>query len=167
MIKFWFKYYWTISLFLRKWFQLRHSKIAKKKKSENSLSKCLEHSILISRLFQNHFLKSFLRLTLNLNGLKALPRFPRKRFQLRHSKIANKLKIFSFQMLRTFVFDLKVVSKPFSTKLPMTNYEFKWCWRLSLAFLENGFNFAKNWKVPFSNTRKKRFWAQDSFKTIF
>ena len=29
-------------------------------------------------------------------------------------------------MLRTFDFDLKVVSKPFSKKLPPANFEFKW-----------------------------------------
>ena len=33
---------------------------------------------------------------------------------------------FPFQMLRTFVFDLEITSKPFSKKLPMTNFVFKW-----------------------------------------
>ena len=83
----------------------------------------------------------------------------------------QKTEIF-FQILRTFVFDLKVASEPFSNKLLMTDFEFKWFWRLSLAFPENVFNFvtqklAKNWKILFSNTQNIRFWAQSSLKTIF
>ena len=38
----------------------------------------------------------------------------------------QKTKNFPFQMLSTFVFDLKVASKPFYKKLRMTNFEFKW-----------------------------------------
>ena len=44
-------------------------------------------------------------------------------------------------MLRTFVFDLRVMSKPFSEKLPATIIEFKSSRRLILTFPENGFNF--------------------------
>ena len=43
---------------------------------------------------------------------RALPRFPRKRFQLRHSKTCKKLKNAIFKHFRTFGFGLKVVSKP-------------------------------------------------------
>ena len=45
------------------------------------------------------------------------------------------------QTLRTFIFKLKVASKPFSKKLPMTNFDFRGSWRLRLTFPENGFNF--------------------------
>ena len=43
---------------------------------------------------------------------------------------------------------------------------------LYLTFPENDFNFvtqkfAKNWKMPFSNTQNIGFWAQGSFRTIF
>ena len=44
-------------------------------------------------------------------------------------------------MLRTFVFDLRVMSKPFSEKLPATIIEFKSSRRLIFTFPENGFNF--------------------------
>ena len=82
--------------------------------------------------------------------------FLRKRFQLRHSKICKKTKTCPFQTLRIFVFELKVISKPFSKKLPITKFWFKKFSMFCLTFPENGFNFvtqkfAKNWKMPFSN----------------
>ena len=48
----------------------------------------------------------------------------------------QKTENFPFQMLGTFVFDLKIASKLFSKKLPMTNLEFYSPWKLSLAFPE-------------------------------
>ena len=77
-----------------------------------------------------------------------------------------------FQTLKIFVFEIKVVSKSFSKKLPRTKFEFKLFWRLCLPFPENSLNFVtqkleKNWKIPFSNAQNIRFWAQGSFKTIF
>ena len=80
--------------------------------------------------------------------LKGFPCFPRKQFQLRHSKIGKTEKC-NFQRFRTFVFDLKVASKPFSKMLPITNFRFK---RVCFAFPDNCFNFvtqklAKNGKL--------------------
>ena len=54
----------------------------------------------------------------------------------------------------------------------MTNFEIKQFWMLSLAFLENGFNFgtqkfAKDWKMLFSNVQNIRFWPQGTFETVF
>ena len=40
----------------------------------------------------------------------------------------QKTKNSPFQMFRTFVFDLKVASKPFSKKLPMTDFEYEVPW---------------------------------------
>ena len=65
---------------------------------------------------------------------------PESGFNLVTQKL-QKTESFPFQMLRTFVFDLKVILKQFSKKLPMNNFEFKWSWRLCLTFPENGFNF--------------------------
>ena len=59
MTKFWLRKFLIFFLtFLRKRFQLRHSKICKKLK--NALFKRSEYSFLSSRWFQNHFLRRFL-----------------------------------------------------------------------------------------------------------
>ena len=50
-----------------------------------------------------------------------LPHFSKKRFQLGIPKIWKKSEKCHCQTLRTFVFDNKVASKPFSKKLPMNN----------------------------------------------
>lgn len=56
--------------------------------------------------------------------MNALPLFPRKSFQLSHSKTFKKLmKKSPFQTLRTFVFELNVASKPFYRKLLLTNFD--------------------------------------------
>ena len=78
----------------------------------------------------------------------------------------------SFQRVRTFIFELKVASRPFSKKVIMAKFWFEYILTLCLSFPENGFNFvnqksAKNWKMLFSNTQNIRFWAQGSFETIF
>ena len=54
----------------------------------------------------------------------ALSHFPRKQFQLRHSKIYKKTEQFQIKMFRTFVLQLKVASKPFFKILPMTKFGF-------------------------------------------
>ena len=78
----------------------------------------------------------------------------------------------SFQTHRAFVSEVKVASKPFPEKFPMTTLSFKWFWTLCLTFPKNGFNFVnqrltKNWKMIFSNTQNNRFWAQDLFRGSF
>ena len=62
------------------------------KKLKISLSKCLEHSFLISRSLQNYFLKSFLWPTWNFIRLESSLSLSQKWFQFRHSKICEKLK---------------------------------------------------------------------------
>ena len=54
----------------------------------------------------------------------ALSHFPRKRFQLRKSKIYKKTEQFQIKMFRTFVLQLKVASKSFFKILPMTKFGF-------------------------------------------
>ena len=54
--------------FSRKWFQLCHSKICKKLNS--ALFKRLQHSFLISRKLQIHFLRSFLWPNVDLNSFE-------------------------------------------------------------------------------------------------
>ena len=78
----------------------------------------------------------------------------------------------SFQMPTTFVFELKVPSKPFSKKFPRTKFWFKQLWTLCITFPGNAFNFvtqkfAKNWKILFSKAQYIRVTAQFSFNTIF
>ena len=43
-------------------------------------------------------------------------------------------------MLKTFVFELKVASKSFPKRLPMTKFRFKQFSTLGLTFPENDFN---------------------------
>ena len=87
-------------------------------------------------------------------------------------KTSQKTEKCPFQTLRTFTFELKVASKPFSKKLPITKFWFKQFLMFCLTFSENGFNlvtqkFVKNRKMLFSNAQNIRFWVQGSFKTIF
>ena len=56
-----------------------------------------------------------------------------------------------FQILRAFVFDFKVASKPISKIFPLSNLKMKPFWRIWFAFLENGFNF-----VTQKSAEKKR-----------
>ena len=99
--------------------------------------------------------------------------FPTNGFNFFNEKFAKKnKKKCSFQALTTLVFEVKVASKPFSKKLPMTKFWLKKFWTFCLTFPENGFNFvtqkfAKNWTVHFSNAYNTRFWSQGSSKFIF
>ena len=77
-------------------------------------------------------------------------------------KNCKKTGSFPFQMFRTFIFYLKVTSKPFPKNLVMTNFEFTWSGRLSLALSENGFNLVtqnlqKSEKYPFQTLRTFSF----------
>ena len=104
-----------------------------------------EHSFLISRSLQNHFLISFLWQTLNSNDFEGSVLLSQKTFSTSSHKNLQKTEKYSFQTLRTFVFELKVASKPFSKK---TN-----------SFPENDFNFVNQ---KFAKNRKllrKWFWS--------
>ena len=141
-------------------------------KLKTDLSKCSEHSFFILRSPLNYFLKGFFWPTLNLNGLEGSASLYKKTVSTSLLKNFQKMKQSHFQRFRTFVFEVKLASKPFSEILPMTNFEFKRSWKLCNAFLENSFNFAtqnfaKNvWKMPLSNAQNIRFRAQGSLKTI-
>ena len=68
MTKFWFKQCFMFCLNTpKKGFNFVTQNLPK---TVNLLSKCSEHSFLISRSLQNHFLKTFLWAILNLNGLE-------------------------------------------------------------------------------------------------
>ena len=111
------------------------------KKLKIYLFKCSEHLFSISRLIQNHFLKRFLWTTLNLDGLEGSVLLSQKTVSNSSLKNLQKTKTFPFQTLKTFVFELKVASKPFSKRLPITKSCFKKFALLYLTFPENGFNF--------------------------
>ena len=109
------------------------------KNVKNALVKRSEHSFSSSRYPQSHFQKCLLWPTLNLNCSSA-PLFE-KTVSILYLKTLQKSKHCSSQMFRTFVFGLMLTSKQFSKMLSMTNFEFKWLWRLCLTFLESIFNF--------------------------
>ena len=90
-------------------------------------------------MVQNHFQKCLLLPTLNLNGPSAL--LSEKTISTLSLKTFQKSKHCYFQILRTFAFELNLPSKQFSKMLPMTSFEFKWPWKLCLAFPGSGFNF--------------------------
>ena len=103
--------------------------------------------------------------------LNAFPCFHSKRFQLRDSKMCEKLKIafLSIRFSSISAFHLKVVSKPFSKIFSMSNFGFTQFCMLCLAFPKSIFNLftekcAKKFKNSFSNSQKIRFWLQGSFK---
>ena len=62
--------------------------------------------------------------------------FPENAFNFVTQKL-QKTENFPFQMAKTFVFDLKVASKPFSKKLPITDFWLNCFWKLWLAFPES------------------------------
>ena len=73
-------------------------------------------------------------------------------------KNCKKTENFPFQMAKTFVFDLNVASKPFSTKLPITDFWLNCSWKLWLAFPESisissPKNLQKTKKCPFQTLR--------------
>ena len=65
--------------------------------------------------------------------------FPENGFNFVTQKFAKNWKV-SFSKFRTFVFELKVASKPFSKRLSLNNLWFTRSWKLCIGF--NGFNIA-------------------------
>ena len=107
--------------FLKKWFQLRHSKISKKLK--NALFKHSEHLFLSSRYLQNIFLRSSLWPTFDLKFFERFASLSQKMFSPSPLKNLLKCEKCSFRMLRTVVYELKVTSSYFANKVGMTK-----CW---------------------------------------
>ena len=89
-------------------------------------------------MVQNHFQKCLLLPTVNLNGPSAL--LSEKTISTLSLKTLQKSKHCYSQRFRTFDFRLMLAPKKFSKMLPMTNFEFKWLWRLCLTFPESSFN---------------------------
>ena len=90
-------------------------------------------------MVQNHFQKCLLLPSLNLNGPSAP--LSEKTISTFSLKTLQKSKHSYFQKFKTFDFGLMLAPKQFSKMLPMTNFEFKWLWRLCLTFPESSFNF--------------------------
>ena len=94
--------------------------------------------------------------------MNALPHFPRKWFQLPHCKNFQKTEKWPVQTLTKSTFELKVASKPFAKKIPITKLRLKYFWTLCVTFPQNGFNFvtqklAKNWKILFLKRSQHSF----------
>ena len=106
--------------FLRKWFHLPHSKTCKRLK--NALLKRSQHLFFSSRLLQIHFLRRFLYLNFDLNSFEWFASHSQKTASTMTLKCLEKTEKCFVQMLRTFVFELKVALKPFSSKFPMTKF---------------------------------------------
>ena len=154
----------------RKWFQPGHSKTCKKLKKVHF--KRWQYSCLSSRYPQDHFLRSLLSPSFDLNRFGRFASLSQKMVSTSPLKTLEKSEKRPFQTLTTGFFELNVASKPFSKKFPLIKLWFKQFKTLRLTFPENSFNFvtqnvAKNWKIVFSNAKKLRFWAQGSYKIIF
>ena len=80
-----------------------------------------EHSFLSSKYFENQFLKILVSPTLNSNDLGGSVFLSQKMISTSSLKNSQKLKNV-LETLRTFICDLKVASKPFSTKLLLTKF---------------------------------------------
>ena len=112
----------SLPQFLRKWFHFRHSKTCKKLK--NALLK-RSHSVLSSRLLQNHFLRRFLWPNFKLDRFESFVSVFLKMVSNSSLKNLQKNEKCSFKMLIAFVFELKVAPKPFSEKVPTPKFWFK------------------------------------------
>ena len=98
--------------FLRNGFNFVTQKL---QKTKNFPFRMLKHLFLISRLLQNHFLKklptaNFVLLCQKMISISSL-------------KTSQKTEKCPFQMLTTFASELKVASKPLSTKFFMTKFD--------------------------------------------
>ena len=84
----------------------------KLQKTKNFPFRILKHLFLISRLLQNHFLQKL--------PIANFVLLSQKTISISSLKTLQKTEKCPFQILTTFVFELKVASKPFSTKFFMT-----------------------------------------------
>ena len=117
-------------------------------------------------------LRMFWCLNIDLNCFWQLASLIQKMVSTSSLRNLQKLQKGSFQMLRTFVFELKVASRTSSKKLPMSKLEFKHSWMLCRTFRESCFNFdteklAKIWKILISTAHNIGSLTQACFKTVF
>ena len=94
--------------------------------------------------------------------MNALLRFPRKQFQLRHSKITKIVNNAIFKHSEELFFDFNVASKLFSQILLVIKFGFKEFWRICLAFAENAST------LPLKNLQNsKKFQFQTFRRFVF
>ena len=67
-------------------------------------------------------------------------------------------------MFRTFPFDLKVASKPFSKMLSITNFELEWSLKALPRFPSSLKNLQKTEKYPFQTLRAFAFELKEASK---
>ena len=170
MTKFWFKKLEHFASFSQK--IVSTSSIKNLQENKKCYFQMPTVLVLELKAVQNRFLRSFLWSNDDLNSLWCFASLSQKMVSTSPPNNLQKTEKFSLQTFRTFVFELKVLSKPFSKKLPMTKFYFKQFLMFCLTFPEKSFNFvtqkfAKNWKIPFSDAQNICFWYQVRFKTVF
>ena len=101
-----------MSRFPRKRFQLVNQKFAKTEKCQKI------------QLY-NYFLKFLLRPNFDSNSFERFPSLSQKTLSTSLLKKIQKSEKYHFQTRRKIVFHLKVASKSFSKKLPMTKFGFE------------------------------------------
>ena len=117
------------------------SSIKSLQKSKKYVFKQPQYWFLSSRSLENRFLKSFLWLNFDLNSVWFFDSLSQKMVLTLPLKNLQKTENCSFQTLRIVDFELKVASKTFSKKLPVTKFWFKLFLMFCLTFPENGLNF--------------------------
>ena len=106
---------------------------------------------------EKHFLKTSQQSRIYGKNFRSIVSLLQKTVSTSLLKNLQKTEKCSFQTRRTFAFELKVVSKPFSKKRPMTKFWFKYFWTLCIIFPENGFNFiTQKFAKKLKNTLFKR-----------
>ena len=109
--------------FPRKWFHFGHWKICENLKDE--AFKQTKHSFWSLRYLQNHFLKNFFSANFDLNSFERFASLSLKVISTWSCRNLQKTVKCPFQGLTTFVFEVKVASKTFSTKVSTTKFSFK------------------------------------------
>ena len=121
----------TLPHFPRQWFQLRQSKICRK--LNHVIFKRLQYLFLSARKLQKKSKKSPMIKFWFKQFLMFCLTFPENGFKLVTQKLLKTEK-YHFQTLRTFVFELRLASKPFSKKVPKTKFWFKQFLMLCFTF---------------------------------
>ena len=109
--------------FARKWFHFGHWKICQNLKNESF--KHTQHPFLSLKYLQNHFLRNFVWANFDLNSFERFASLSLKVISTWSCRNLQKTVKCPFQRLTTFVFEVKVASKTFSTKVSMTKFSFK------------------------------------------
>ena len=132
------------------------------KKLKNTVFKRPQYWFLSSRKLWNHFLRRFIWPSFNLKNFKHFALLFQNIVSISSLKNCKKLENLTSQMLRPFVFYLKVASKPFSKKLSMTNFSVsqKTVSTLSLKTLQKNWEMSFSKSKPFSKKLHIKFWLK-------